>query len=116
MAATDLGTAHIFGIGAGVGAVTDATVLSFKSDGEFANKAETHNEVGNVIERRSDDLTTKGSITMRIRAGYTPIVPGAIFTYQTTKYEVTKVGRAEAAKDFVVITLDFITSAYVTLV
>ncbi len=118
MAATVLGTAHIYGIVAGVGGITNATVLSFSLDEEHANKAETVNEEGNVIERRYDDLTKTGSITLKIRAGYTVAAAASTITYPTSggvKYVIEKVGRSEQAGDFVIVTYDIKTSANVTL-
>lgn len=108
------GTAHVYGIVAGVGAVTNATVLSFKMDEEHDNKGETFNEIGNKIEDRRDDRRSKGSITLRIRAGYTVAAAATKLTYNAIDYLITKVGRAEEAKGFVVITYDLETYEYIT--
>lgn len=115
MAAIVKGTAHIFGIVAGVAAVTNATVLSFSLDSEHANKASTVNEIGNLIEERYDDLTKTGSITLKIRTDYVVATAASQITYNSVIYVITKVGRAEQAGDFVVITYDIKTSEYITL-
>ena len=115
MAATVKGTAHIFGIVAGVAAVTNATVLSFSLDHEHANKASTVNEIGNLIEERYDDLTKTGSITLKIRSGYSVLEAATQITYNSVIYVITKVGRAEQAADFVIITYDIKTSEFITL-
>jgi hypothetical protein len=115
MAAVTKGTAHVFGIQAGVGAVTDATVLSFSLDEEHANQATTVNEIGNKIEDRRDDNTKTGSITLKIRSGYTVAAAATQITYDSVIYLITKVGKAEQAGDFVVITYDILTSEYITL-
>lgn len=115
MAAIDKGTAHVFGIAAGVGAITNATVLSFNINDEHANKAETKNEIGNLIEERMDDLTKIGTITLKIRSGYTVAAAATVLVYQTVSYLITKVGRAETSGDFVVITYDIKSSEYITL-
>lgn len=115
MAAVTKGTAHVWGIAAGVGAVTNATVLSFSMDDEPANKGVTVNEIGNVIEKRYDDLTKKGSITLKIRSGYTVAAAATQLTFNSVIYIITKVGRAEQSGDFVVITYDIETSEYITL-
>lgn len=112
MAAKDFGTAHLYGI---AGTITNASVQDFSLDEELANKATTEDENGNVIERRSDDNTKTGSITIKIRTAYTVPAAGDILTYNSVKYEVTKVGRAEKNKDFRMITLAIITSENVTL-
>jgi len=115
MAAITKGTAHVWGIAAGVGAITNATVLSFNLDEEHANKGSTVNEIGNLIEERYDDLTKTGSITLKIRAAYTVAAAATQITYNTVLYVITKVGRAEQSGDFVVITYDIKTSEYITL-
>lgn len=109
------GTAHVFGIGVGVGGVTNATVVSFNLDSEHANASTTVNELGNKIEDRRDDLTKTGSITLKIRSAYTVLASAATITYDGVKYLITKVGRAEQSGDFVVITYDIMTSEYITL-
>lgn len=112
MAAKDYGTAHLYGV---AGTVSNATVQDFSLDDELANKGTTEDESGNVIERRSDDATKTGSITIKIRSTYTLPAAGDIITYDSVKYEITKVGRAEKNKDFRMVTLAIITSAGVTL-
>lgn len=112
MAAVVNGTAHLFGIS---GTVSNATVLEFSLDDEFANKAQTENESGNVIERRSDDITKTGSITIKIRSGYSIPTVGSNLSYDSVAYEITKVGRAQKNKDFRTVTLGIITSEFVSL-
>lgn len=112
MAATDYGTAHLYGI---AGTVSNASVQDFSLDDEHANKATTEDEAGNVIERRGDDNTKTGSITIKIRAAYTLPVAGDVITYNSVKYEITKVGQAEKNKDFRMVTLSILTSEFVTL-
>lgn len=106
------GTAHLFGIS---GTITNASVQDFSLDEEFANKSQTEDETGNVIERRSDDITKTGSITLKIRSGYSIPTVGTNVTYDGTVYEITKVGRVQKHKDFRMVTLSIITSANVTL-
>ncbi len=115
MAAVIKGTAHLWGIQAGVGAVTNATVVSTNLDDEHANKGVTVNEIGNKIEDRRDDLTTKGTITLKVRAAYTVLAAMAQITYSTVIYMITKVGRAEQSGDFVIITYEVEKSEYITL-
>jgi len=112
MAAKDFGTAHLHGIS---GTVANATVVDFKIDEELGNRDETHNESGNVIERRSDDSTKTGSITLRIRTTYTIPAAGDVITYETVKYEVTKVGRSQTQRGFRTVELAILTSEFVTL-
>lgn len=115
MSVTSKGVAHVFGIEAGVGTITNATVVSFSIDEESANSTTVVNELGNVIERRYDDETVKGSITLKIKAAYTVASAASQITYDGVKYIIEKVGRAEQAGDYVVITYDIITSEYITL-
>jgi hypothetical protein len=116
MAAVTKGTAHVWGIGAGVGAIANATVLSFNIDDEHANVGQTVNEIGNKIEDRRDDLTKTGTITLKIRTAYTVAAAATQLTYNSVLYLITKVGRAEQSGDFVVITYSILTSEFVTLV
>lgn len=115
MAAVTKGTAHLFGIQAGVGAIGDATVLSFNLDEEHANVATTINEIGNEIEDRRDDLHKTGTITLKIRAAYTELDAADQITYDSVIYLITKKGRVEQAGDFLVITYSIKTTEYVTL-
>jgi len=69
MSLVDLGTAHVFGIVAGVGAVTAATVQAFSETKSFQNDTSTVNELGNQIEHRGDDEILEGSITLAFKAG-----------------------------------------------
>lgn len=115
MAATTKGTAHVFGITAGVGAITNATVLSFNLDSEHANATTTVNEIGNEIEDRRDDLHHTGSITLRMRAAYTVAAAASQITYNSVIYLITSVGQAETNSDFVTITYNIKKTEYVTL-
>jgi hypothetical protein len=112
MAAKDYGTAHLYGIS---GTISNATVQDFSLDEELANKDNTEDENGNVIERRSDDNTKTGSITIKIRSTYTIPAAGDLIVYETVTYEITKVGRQQKNKGFRMITLSIITSQYVAL-
>ena len=116
MPVTVKGTAHVYGIAAGVGAVTNATVVSVNFDSQHANTAETVNEIGNVIERRYDDLTNTGTITLKIRSTFTVAAAATQITYNAVIYLVTAVGTAEEAQGFVVITYSIMKSEYITLV
>lgn len=115
MAAETKGTAHLWHITAGVGAITNATVTAFSIDSEHANKGVTLNEIGNKIEDRRDDLTKTGSITLKIRSAYTVAVAFTNITYDSVKYQINKVSRAEQAGDSVTVTYDIETSEYITL-
>jgi len=115
MAAESKGTAHLWHISAGVGAITNATVTAFSLDEEQANKGVTLNEIGNKIEDRRDDLTKTGSITVKIRAAYTVAAAFTNITYNTVKYMITKVSRAEQAGESITITYAIETSEYITL-
>lgn len=112
MAAVDNGTAHLWGVS---GTVSNASVQDFSIDDEFANKATTENESGNVIERRSDDITKTGSITLKIRSGYSIPAVGTNINYDSVVYEITKIGRVQKNKDFRLVTLGIMTSEFVTL-
>lgn len=112
MAAVDNGVAYLWGI---EGTVSNAAVQSFSSSIEFANKGQTEDEVGNVVERRSDDRTTTATITLKFRSGYTVPSVGTNLTYNSIVYEITKVGKETKNKDFRMLTLDLITSEFVTL-
>lgn len=115
MATGTKGTAHIHGIAGGVGVIANATVISTNLDSENANKLETINEIGNLIEETQDDLTTTGTITLKIRSAYTVAAVFSVITYNAIKYHIRKVGRAEQAGDFTIITYDVKTSEYITL-
>ena len=114
MAASVHGTAHLYGITGGVAIVTNATVLSFSLDSEHQNKAQTVNEIGNEIERRSDDLHKNGTLTLRPRSGFTPLVPGAEYTYNSVTFEVISEGRQEESQGFVTLTDTIKSSEYIS--
>jgi hypothetical protein len=108
MAATVLGTAHLYGVS---GTVTNATVLSFSQRTFAANTAQTEDESGNVIERRYDDTTNEATITIRLRTAYTPPTIGSTITYSTVTYEVVDIERSEQNKGFREMTINLIKSA-----
>jgi len=112
MAAVVNGTAHLFGIS---GTVSNATVTDFSLDDEMANKSQVENESGNVITRRSDDITKTGSITIIIRSAYTIPAVGTNATYDSVVYEITKVGKVQKNKEHRTVTLGIITSEFVAL-
>lgn len=112
MAAKDFGTVHLYGV---AGTISNASVQDFQLDDELANKGTTEDESGNVVERRSDDITKTGSITIKYRSGYSIPAVGSTITYNSVVYEITKVGRVEKNKDFRIVTLSIITSEFVTL-
>lgn len=115
MATGTKGTAHLHGISGGVAVIANATVVSFNVDSENANKLTTINEIGNKIEDTQDDLTTTGTITIKIRTAYTVAAVFSVITYNAIKYQINKVGRSEQAGDFIIITYDIMTSEYITL-
>lgn len=103
MAATILGTAHLYGVS---GTVTNATVLSFRDKESCKNTAETMDENGNEIERRYDDLHTDATLTVRIRASYTRPTPGATLVYDGVTYEVVDTEKNTVQKGFRELTLN----------
>lgn len=113
MAAVDKGVAYLFGVVTGT--VSNAAVQSFSLDQEFANKAETLNESGNVVERRYDDRTTKATFELKIVSGYSMPALGDQITFNSIKYVIETINRAEKCKDFVMINLSAITSEGITL-
>lgn len=100
MAGSVQGTAHLYGIAAGVGAVTNATVLSFTLGKEHQNKAQTVNEIGNEIERRYDDLHQDGTLVLRARSGFTPLTVGGTYTYDSVEFEVVSESKSETPQGF----------------
>ena len=113
MAATTYGTAHLYGVSL---TVLNATVLDFKIDEECANTDNTLDETGKVIERRYDDKTKTGSITLRIRTAYTIPTPGESVVFETVTYEITKVGRTQQQKGFRTVELSIMRSEGITYV
>lgn len=113
---TTHGTAHVFGIVAGVAAVTDATVQAFSLTIDEQNKTSTKNELGNEIERRRDDKMSEGSITLRYESGYVELDSGDVITYDSIKYEVDTVGRTETNEGHVTVEYTIKTTEYVALV
>jgi hypothetical protein len=116
MALDTKGTAHIFGIQAGVAAVTDATVQSFSESDSKQNISQTLNELGNEIERRSDDLMTEVNITLRIQSGYALPDVSDVLVYDSIKYDILTIESSETNGAHVVVTLTAKTTEYITLV
>lgn len=115
MAAVSKGTAHLWHIQAGVGAVTNATVTGFSKNEVHANKGQTVNEIGNQIEDRADDLHETGTITLLIRAGYTVADAFSQITYNSVIYVIDSVDRVEAAGSQVQITYNIWKKEFITL-
>jgi len=108
------GTPHLYGISGGVGVIADCTVISFDLDSEHANKGETVDEIGNLIEERYDDLTSTGTITLRPRAAFTPLTLGGAYTYNTVAFTVISEGRKEQQKGFISLTYKIKKSEFIT--
>lgn len=115
MSLTTKGTAHLYGITAGVAHIANATVLSFSLNSSNANASQTKNEIGNLIEERYDDLTQEGTITIRPRTGFTPLVPAANYTYNSVVFHIVSEGREEQNEGFVALTYNIKKSEYITL-
>ncbi len=100
------GTAHLYGVN---GTISNATVTDASFDEVCANMAEVMDEDGNVIERRYDDLTEEGTITLIQRAAYTVPEAGTTVSYNhgggAATREITKVGRKHTARGHRVIEL-----------
>ena len=116
MAAVELGTAHLFGIQAGVGAVTNATVYSFSTTKSFQNDTSVVNEIGNQTLHRGDDEIIEGSISLRIQAGYSEPALFSTLSYDGESYYITSVDNAESNTDYVNLTLSIRQAEYITLV
>jgi hypothetical protein len=115
MPLTTKGSAHLYGITAGIAIVSNATVLSFSLNKSNKNTGETVNEIGNEVERRYDDLHEEGTLTLRPRSGFTPLVPGANYSYNSVIFEVVSEGREEQSQGFVTLTYAIKRSEYITL-
>jgi hypothetical protein len=115
MAAVSKGTAHLWHIQAGVGAVTNATVTGFSTNKVHANKGQTINEIGNQTEDRADDLHETGTITLIPRSAYTVAEAFSQITYNSVVYVIDSVDRVEAAGSQVQITYNIWTKEYITL-
>ena len=114
MALDTQGTAHIFGITAGTSAVTAATVQSFSKSDSKINLSETVNELGNKIERRSDDVQTEVNLTLKIQTAYALPEVSDILTYNSIKYEILTVEEGETNNAHVVVTITAVASEYIT--
>lgn len=115
MAAASKGTAHLWHITAGVGAITDATVTGFNLKKAKANKSVTKNEIGNEIEVREDDTHQTGTITLIPRSGYTVADDYSQITYNSVIYVIEEVDRVEAQGSQVQITYTIWKKEYITL-
>jgi hypothetical protein len=113
MAATVLGTAHLYGV---TGTVTNATVLSFRYKTSCKNTAETMDESGNEIERRYDDLHVDATIVIRLRAAYTIPAIASVFTYDSVAYEIVDIEKNTTQKGFRELTMNVKNSAGITYV
>ena len=112
MAASVKGTAHLYGVS---GTQSNCTVLSFREKTHAANKAQTENESGNVVERRRDDVTKEATITVRQRTSWTAPAPGDILTHNTVPYEVDDIEKSETNKGYRESTINLITSEGISL-
>lgn len=112
MAAVVKGTAHLYGLS---GTQSNCTVLSFREKKSCANRAQTENESGNVIERRYDDITHEATIVIRQRSGWTAPAVGDTLTYNSVAYTVQDIEKSEANKGFRESTLNLITSEGISL-
>lgn len=113
MASSTQGTAHLYGIQAGVGVVTNATVLSLSFSKQHQNTGQTEDEIGNQIERRYDDLHQDGTLVLRPRAGFTPLTIGGTYSYSGTTFEVVSEGIEEQQKGFMQYTYAIKKSEYI---
>ena len=111
MAATVLGTAHLYGV---EGTQSNATVLKFDDKLSAANVASTEDESGNVIERRYDDFTNDASITVRMRTSFSIPNPGSTLTYNSITYEVVDVAKTTQNKGFRECTINLKKSANIS--
>lgn len=113
--ATTLGTVHLYGIS---GTITNATVVSTDLTDEHLNQATSVDENGNQIERRYDDLGESGSITIRMKNGYS--IPNVATTLSwnngqaTNTYEITSIGKTQEASGHRQVTLNVMRSANVS--
>jgi hypothetical protein len=112
MAASVKGTAHLYGVS---GTQSNCTVLSFREKKHCANKAQTENESGNVIERRRDDITKEATITIRQRSSWSEPDAGDQLTYNSVIYEVEDIEKSESNKGYREVTINLITSEGITL-
>ncbi len=110
MSARERGTVHLYGIN---GRVANATVQNVKLKSEPANRDDTVDENGNVIERRIDDITDEGTVELKMRAAFTVPTAGDTLVYETLNYEITSIDRAEQAKGFRMLTIGVKKSQYV---
>ena len=97
MAATVLGTSHLYGV---EGTVSNTTVLKFDVKQSCANVASTEDESGKVIERRYDDVTYDATITLRLRTSYTLPAIASTLTYNSIVYEIVEHTKNTVNKGF----------------
>lgn len=108
MAATVLGTAHLYGV---EGTVSNATVLKFDVKTSFKNQGTTEDESGNEIERRYDDIHNDATITLRLRSAYTVPTLGTTITYNSIVYEIVEHTKNTVNKGFRELTMTIKKSA-----
>ena len=102
MAATVLGTAHLYGL---EGTVSNATVLKFDVKQSCKNLATTEDETGVEIERRYDDIHYDATITLRLRTAYSLPAIGSTMSYNSITYEVVEHTKNTVNKGFRELTL-----------
>ena len=112
MGLNNYGTVHLHGID---DSVLNATISAESFEDTCANVATVEDESGNVIERRMDDVTTTGTVTLIIRASYTIPAPGTTFPLGGTTYIITGVGRNKTARGFRIVEVKIITSENITV-
>ena len=113
MSLTVFGEAHVFGITGGT--VTNATVQSFSEDKSRQNLTNTLDELGNEIERRTDDDLTEVTIGLRFQAGYSKPAVSDILTYDGTDYQILTVGESQTNNAHVELTITAKTTEYISL-
>ena len=109
MSLKNWGTAHLFGIDS---SVSNATLTDESFEDILKNVAEVVDEIGNLINKRMDDLTTTGTVTLIQRTSYTAPVVGTSLTYNGTAYKVMRVGRKKTSRGFRITELGLETSEY----
>lgn len=109
MSLKNWGTAHLFGIDT---TVSNATLTDDNFEDVMKNMAEVVDEIGNVINKRMDDLTTTGTVTLIQRSAYTAPAVGTALTYNAVAYKVMRVGRKKTSRGFRVTELGLEASEY----
>ncbi len=112
MAADSYGTAHLFGIGF---TYTGCTITGASFEQVCALMAQVEDESGIVIERRYDDITNTGKMTVIQRSAFTMPEAGNVITADAIKWEVLSVGRTLENKGFRIVEVSLKNSAGITL-